>query len=194
MDLKYFFLFALLILGGTSCMTFSQMAVKPKTLSKENPPDLSGTYAFMPKRVENYKKEARGHFINLSIMLDRHLMGSGNFLDTSKVDRFELQIVDENRLQFRWLERDSLIYEEDCKMKVDKEGYVRLKNKNIKFILLPYVMGALDYTKLRFALNGDGDLVCDVATHRSGAFLFFVFFSWNTSKYRLSFPKLEPGD
>ena len=73
-------------------------------------------------------------------------------------------------------EEDKIVNSREYKFR-RKSDYIILKNKNVKTILIPYLIGALDVYKLGLKNNENGDLEVIINEHRSGG-LFFIPMGW----------------
>ena len=65
-----------------------------------------------------------------------------------------------------------------------------LKNKNVKTILIPYLIGALDVYKLGLKNNENGDLEVMINEHRSGG-LFLIPMGWTEEISYEKYKKIE---
>ena len=91
--------------------------------------------------------------------------------------KFEIKVKNKNHLIINKInEEDKIVNSREYKFR-RKSDYIILKNKNVKTILIPYLIGALDVYKLGLKNNENGDLEVIINEHRSGG-LFFIPMGW----------------
>ncbi|OYU85459.1 MAG: hypothetical protein CFE24_01880 [Flavobacterium sp. BFFFF2] len=71
-----------------------------------------------------------------------------------------------------------------------REDFIILKNKNTHFLLIPYLAGALDLTKLKIKSNKDGNLNIKISEHRSGG-AFMIPMGWSDTKSTENYKRVE---
>ena len=108
-----------------------------------------------------------------------------------KTYSFDLKVLNPKKLKVSYLENGEIFRERILKTKLKKDGYLYLKNKNVGFLLVPYIAGAIDIKRTRLTKSENGNIVFDVVNHRSGAFLIVVFLDGRTWKYRQEYQQIE---
>lgn len=101
--------------------------------------------------------------------------------------KFKLEILDKKHLEISIInESNNIINKKKYKYK-RKEEWIILKNKNTQTILIPYLAGALDITKLKIKCDEDRNLNIIIDQHRSGG-AFMIPMGWSntlrTEKYK----------
>jgi len=101
--------------------------------------------------------------------------------------KFKLEILDKKHLEISIInDSNNIINKKKYKYR-RKEEFIILKNKNTQAILIPYLAGALDVTKLKIKCDEDRNLNIVVYQHRSGG-VFMIPMGWSntekTEKYR----------
>ena len=150
---------------------------------------LNGKYSINALN-EDSKVKKYWMYNNFLNELDRKLLIDTFHIDSNKTYKVKLEVLNKHELKIDYLENDKSIRERILKIRLRKDGYLYLKNKNIGFILVPYLAGALDIKKTRLSTTVDGDLIFDVVNHRSGAFMIIAFLDGRTWKYRKIYPKV----
>jgi len=148
-------LFLSIFLG--SCATF-----KPATEIKYLPNST----------LENINGKFDGE--SLIYSLDRKLLFNTLILDTLKFYKVELNLLSPKRLEAIYYADDIIFDIKSFKVKSKNDDFLYLKNKNTKFVLIPYLLGRIDIQRARLAINEDGDLVFDASTFTNGAGLFVI--------------------
>lgn len=186
----YKYLFGLLIsLLGIGCLSYPE-TVSNVPVSDQTMTSLEGVYEFEPYLVDYNSEEEFAPVRSFDALLNRTILRgpSESWIPVGR--SFEIKFS-ENRINFIWDNEAGGKQEVSLKMELDEDDYLRIKNKNFKVIMIPYLLGGVDVTKVRMTINERGDLVCDVINHRSGAVLFVAFANSNTWKFRLVFKRKE---
>lgn len=178
----------LVMLTFSSCASFEKGLGNSTPLTKNNITSLNGKYEI------NALNEAEGTkkywmYNNFLQELDRKLLTDTFKIDSNKTYTVELEVLGNKALKLNYLENGKSIRERVLKTRLKKDGYLYLKNKNIGFLLLPYIAGGIDVKKTRLSKTADGELIFDVVNHRSGAFMVIAFLDGRTWKYRKIYPK-----
>lgn len=162
-------------------------------MTKSNLSDLNGVYSIVQVGYDSInKKYNRSTWVYQNFLkeIDRNLLKDTLQLDSLKYYDFELKVLNESELKIKYLENDQVFRERTLKTKLKKDGYLYLKNKNIGFVLVPYIAGAIDVKKGRLGLTDNGTLLFDYAHHRSGALMIIAFLDGRTWKGRLAYELL----
>jgi hypothetical protein len=110
-------------------------------------------------------------------------------LDSLKTYEFELKVIDQKSINFKFIENGKVFTEKNLKGKLKKDGYFYLKNKNVEFWGIPYLAGAIHINKSRLSKTKEGNLIFDLAHHQSGAFFLVVFLDGTNWKYRKTYKR-----
>lgn len=177
-----FTLLLLLMLLIAGC-AFDRNVTNPLSLTKDKLTSINGVYEI---RNNNADSVTRKYWIynNFLTEIDRKQLSETLRLDSNKIYKFQLRVLNENRIKINYIEDDQIIRERVLKIKLKQDGYLYLKNKNTVFILIPYIAGALDIKKTRITCDENGNLIFDVVNHRSGAIGVIGFLDGRTWKYR----------
>ncbi len=170
-----------------SCASFDKELLNPHPLNESNISNINGTYKIVSAKYDSIAMETGNQiwrYQNFLTEIDRKLIKDTLKLDTLKFYSVELKILNSKELKVNYLENGKVFRERIIKTKLKKDGYLYLKNKNIQFLLIPYIFGALDIKKTRLTKSIDGHLVLDVNNHKSGAAMLVMFLNGSTHKYR----------
>ncbi|TCC86613.1 hypothetical protein EZ428_23165 [Pedobacter frigiditerrae] len=161
----------------------------PSPLTKSNVVSLNGKYSI---NASNEEEKTRKYWMynNFLQELDRKLLADTFKIDSAKTYAVRLEVLANDKLKIDYIENGETIRERILNAKLKKDGYLYLKNKNVGLVLVPYVAGAIDIKKTRLSKTEDGELIFDVANHRSGAFMIIAFLDGRTWKYRKIYPKV----
>ncbi|QHI38521.1 hypothetical protein IMCC3317_39140 [Kordia antarctica] len=179
----------------TSCGVFDKNLKNPNRLQKNSLNNINGLYDIeemgFDSLSELYPSKLFWTGNNFLREIDRKLLKDTLQIDSAKNYTFELKIINKKKIKITYLENDVIFRERFLKTKLKKDGYLYLKNKNIGFVLIPYVFGAVDVKRTRLTLDKDENLVFDVYNHRSGAIGGVGFLSWKTWRYRRTYEKIQ---
>lgn len=103
------------------------------------------------------------------------------------VGQFLLELVDHFR-RITWV---NFVGISILKVRLKKDGYLYLKNKNVGFFGVPYIFGALDIKKSRITIGKDKYLVVDFAKHRSAAALLIIELNFRNKNYRKKYERIK---
>lgn len=173
-----------------NCVSFEKNLTNNFPLNKNNLLKINGRYEILNLNADSISKP---YWINNNFLtaIDRKLLKDTLKIDASKIYNFELSIINEKSLKIKYIENEKIIRERIIKTRLNKDGYLYLKNKNIGFKLIPYIFGGIDIKKTRISKSENGNLILDVANHTSGAALLVVFLDGKTWKYRNEYKKLN---
>ena len=189
-----FYLILSLVIFFQSCASFDKELINPNPLNKENLSVLNGQYDIIPFKIDTISNDYKNQYWiynNFLTEIDRKLLKDTLKIDSQKSYSFDLKVLNPNRIKINYLENGKVFRERVLKTELKKDGYLYLKNKNVGFLLVPYIAGAIDIKKTRITKSENGNLIFDVANHRSGSFLIIVFLNGKTWKYRQEYKKIE---
>lgn len=178
-----------------SCASFDKDLKNPNLLNKNNISDLNGLYQITEIDYDStyYNKNNRQIWMynNFLKEIDRKLLKDSLNIDSLKSYQFGIKILNKKKVEIKYIENNNIIRIREIKTKLKNDGYLYLKNKNLGFILIPYIAGAIDIKRTRFTKSENGNLIFDVSNHTSGAILLFGFLDGTTRKYRLEYKKIK---
>lgn len=184
---KLLYLFTIIVVTS-SCASFPKDSSIEFQLTKSNITKLNGV--FKNEVLLNLFDEDLDERTFLK-EIDRKLIKDTLVFTKSWDYKFRLQVLNSRQTQIQYIENNKIIRTRIIRSKIGKDGFLYLKNKNTKFLMLPYIFGALDVKKVRLSINKDKDLVLEAVQHRSGAALLIVFLSFNNFHYIKTFKRLE---
>ncbi|WP_157263920.1 hypothetical protein [Pedobacter sp. Leaf176] len=172
----------------SGCVTFEKNLINPYPLNAANVKKLNGVYDIKERKPDSVTQKY-WMYNNFLTEIDRKLMADTFKLDSFKRYKFELLVLDGSHLQINYIENEQIIKERILNTSLRKDGYMYLKNKNLGFLLVPYLAGGIDIKKTRLTISPDGDLIFDVVHHRSAAIFFIMFLDGRTWHYRNEYKK-----
>jgi len=179
----------------TNCAAFDKDLHNPNRLDKNNLSQLNGEYHITEigfdsiSKVYNSQMWTGNNFLR---EIDRKLLKDTLRIDSMKKYAVKLKVINKKQLKISYLENDIVFRERFLKTKLKKDGYLYLKNKNIGFLLIPYIFGAIDVKRTRLTVDENGSLVFDTYNHRSGAALVVCFLDGRTWRARRTYKKINP--
>lgn len=177
-----------------SCSTFQKNLENPTKLTKENVAQLDGMYTVVPTEKDTINTNGPSaifRYGNLISELDRKLLKDTLRFDSTKKYTAQLKVQSPKLLQIKYFEDGKVYRTRNIKTRITNDGYLLLKNKNIGFVLVPFICGAIDINRTRITVDKEGDLLFDVANTRAGAALLIVFADGRTQKYRNSYGRIS---
>lgn len=187
--MKTYLLWIVSILLFQSCATFKPINPEQSALNKSNFHVLNGRYdANSTEHLEQFNSFEYQNFLR---EIDRKILRDTLNFDSTKSYQFELKTLSEKELQVTYFANNETIRKRVIKTKWKNDGFLYLKNKNIKFSWIPYLLGGLRVKRTRIKLNEDQDLVFDVSQFQGGAAFFIIFPSWNTNRYTKTYERLK---
>lgn len=102
---------------------------------------------------------------------------------------FKLKVVDKKHIQISVINESGSVSTNIYKFR-RKEDCIVLKNKNIGPILVPYLAGALDVTKLKLKSGDDKNLNITINEHRSGG-VFMIPMGWSNFETLGKYNRIE---
>jgi hypothetical protein len=104
--------------------------------------------------------------------------------------KFELRVLDKKHLQIDILDKKEKVLDRRKYSYKKKQEFIHLKNQNTKPILIPYVAGALDVTKLKLRPDQNGNLNVTIGNHRSGG-AFLIPMGWSNTTTVAKFRRIK---
>lgn len=170
-----------------SCATFPKSSTNQLRLTEHNLTRINGKYKVKPVKDSLLAKDLTVYHN----AFEKFYRGKGrSSKDTMKVDNldnytFEIRLIENNQIEITYLKDKISFRNFKLKYELKRDGYLYLKNKNLKVSGVPYLFGSIDIKKLRLNII-DNYLTVEEIRHSSGAILFIFGDSktWhNTDKY-----------
>lgn len=156
-----------------SCATFPKSSTNQQRLTENNLTRINGQYKVKAERdslIDNTLNQYHNAF-------KKFYRGKGRgSKDTMKVDildnyTFEIRLIEKKHIEVIYLKDNISVRKFKLKYELKADGYVYLKNKNLKVSGVPYLFGSIDIKKLRLSFI-DNYLIVEEIRHSSGAILF----------------------
>lgn len=185
MKKRFLFIVAVFLVLFFQRCAFNKELTNPYPLNKQNLSELNGNYGVVETLFDSIQDNRQiWIYNNFFSEIDRKMLKDTIKLDSTKTYHAQLEVISPKSLKINYVENDKVIRSRTIKTRLKKDGYLYLKNKNIAFLLVPYIAGALDFKKSRLTRSPEGDLFLDIVNHRSGAFMIIAFLDGRTWKYR----------
>lgn len=178
----------------SNCAVFDKNLENSNRLDKSDFNKINGQYHITEIGFDSINKVHHSQMWTANNFLreiDRKLLKDTLHLDSMKRYKFELKIITDKKLKVTYYENDVVFRERFIKTKLRKDGYLYLKNKNIGFVLVPYIFGVLDVKKTRLTVDEDGNIVFDTYNHKSGAAFVVGFLNGRTWRARRLYKKID---
>lgn len=91
--------------------------------------------------------------------------------DTIKYSSVNLKILNTNSIQFKFTNKTGNEKIVRAKYKINKNGFLSLKNRNFKLTGLPYIFGGYEINKVELGLTNSNQLILNGAKIDDGAIL-----------------------
>lgn len=184
MKIKWFFASVIATVVFSAC-SFQKNLINPSPLTISTLPQLNGRYKIsslesVSEESPNYERKG---FLR---EIDDKLLPNAFYAENAKQYSSCLTVLKDKRIKIACLEQQQVVMEWVLKCRLKKDGYLYLRNKNIKIAGLPYILGGVDAKRIRLAKTVEGDLIVDVVDHKSGALILIIGSSY-TRKYRKTY-------
>jgi len=167
-------IFLLILCVG--CVTFNKTLQNPNPLNSKNVKGINGKYTIVAKNDSlNSYNQSIWIYNNFLSEIDRKVIFNVPKLDSTKTYFFNLEVLNDNKINMIFFENEQIIRNKTLSYKLENDGYLYLKNKNIRPILIPYIAGSIDINKTRLTLDENSNLIFDSTNYRSGAFAIVAF-------------------
>ncbi|WP_139062402.1 hypothetical protein [Aquimarina megaterium] len=181
------------ILSLSNCASFPKNKINRTFLNTQNIKSLNGEFSIVAKEADSVSKKhwVYNNFfkeVNRDRLKDR--LKDDLILSPLKTYSFRIGILSEKSIKISFIENNESIKELVCEYKLKNDGYLYLKNRNLKLVGIPYIMGRLDIKKMRITLDKKNNLITEVAEHNSGAGLLVMFLNWKNRNYTYSYMAL----
>lgn len=161
-----------------SCSTSK---ISPSEISK-----INGVYS--GNTIEN--NEVNFSHYNFVSLLNRKLIKDTLWGKPIFYYKFKLEILDKKHIEISVInETNNVITKKKYNYRREEETII-LKNKNTQLLLIPYLAGALDVTKLRIKCDEDRNLNIVINQHRSGG-AFMIPMGWSNTEIIKKYKRIE---
>ena len=178
-----------------SCATFKSEFQNEVKLNTTNINSVNGRYKILPIKIDTTNEKYNQYKLedNFLVEIERKPFASfKNKYDEDEINYFvELEIRNPNLLEIRFLKEDKVFNSKNVKVKLKKDGYLYLKNENVKFWGIPYLFGAMDINKIRISVDKENNLVLDTTNFRGGAIFLIGFINGGKTLYRKKLKKIK---
>lgn len=130
------------------------------------------------------------HHYNFISLLNRKLIKDTLWEKPIFHYNFKIEILDKKHLEIIVINELNKVISKKKYSYKKKEDNIILKNKNTQLLLIPYLAGALDVTKLKIKSNEDGNLNIEISEHRSGG-VFMIPMGWSNTKKTENYKRIE---
>lgn len=181
------------------CASFPKR-VPPSHLNAANVHNLNGTYNLTESlsaattdstSIWNLSESDLSMYPTFFDELNNGILVKGIPIDSTKQYSFSLKILDSKKMQFDYLENDSLVCRNLVRYKLKKDGFVNINHKNFKIFGIPYFFGGFDKKRSRLSLTPENDLLFETSEFRSGAILFLIMDPMTKMKYEKIYKRLN---
>ena len=173
----------------TGCSSFNKGIIPVQEMNPATVSSMTGEYGITAVN-EDSTAIVNWRYRNAFTELNRKLLKDTMDLDILRKYSFKIDVMNKDLIGITYKMDGRNFRTQVFKTKLKKDGYLHLKNKNARCILVPYVCGALDIKKIRLTLDENKNLIFDVYNHRSGAFMVVGFLDGKTRRYRKIYPRL----
>ena len=181
---KYVSLSILISISLFGCASFSNkvfidnnIVLNQKTISK-----INGIYEIKSfksvRRYENLKpdfveNDSLGKFLSyftIKTNEENRNNQNANFENYG----MQIQVLNSNKISIELLKENSSLEKLTLDYKVKKDGYLYLKNKNLKTKWIPGLCGTFEVNRTRISLDRENDLILNHSHYINGAILFVI--------------------
>ena len=182
-----------LVLLIQGCASFEKGLENPNPLNKKNLTELNGSYGIVHKDFDSISKwDGSQVWVSDNFIkeIDRKLIRDTVKIDSLRKYSFQLKVISTDKIKITYLENGEKFKEQILKSKLKDDGYLYLKNQNVKLLFVPLIFGRLDIKKIRLTKSNDGNLIFDVAKRTVGGFLLIIA-GGHYNKYRNEYYQIE---
>ena len=184
-----------IIFAIQSCVSFDSNFQSSSIKKKSEIQSINGIYEIIPTRVDTFSEKYNPPYMGENFLeeIDRKLFSQNRLkYDTKRFDYYvELEIENQKALILKYYKNDHFLESKRIKIKKKGDGYLYLKNRNVAFVGVPYLFGAIDVNRMRLIIDQEENLVLEVSNFRGGAIFMVGFLNNNKTKYRKVFRKIE---
>ena len=176
----------------TGCATFDKTLQNPNPLNNKNIKELNGKYVIVAKNDSlNSLNQSVWMYNNFLKEIDRKVIFNVPKLDSTKTYFFDLEILNDKKISINFFENGKVIRNETLKYKLGNDGYLYLRNKNVRPLFIPYIAGSIDITKTRLTIDKDYNLILDSTNHNSGGLAIVIFMGSRNWDYRKEYERIK---
>lgn len=186
-----------MIISCFSCASFPKNIENPHFLHRDNINSLNGKYDVIGFHPDSITDRAILNHLGFSYYptfydeIDNNWLSKSIKINTSKSYSFILKILNFKKLKIYYIENDVVISEKEIKYKLKKDGYLYLKNKNLRFLGIPYLFGEIDLKRIRLTLNKEHNLLFELSEFESGGLFLLMVYPVGKTKYKKIFSRMD---
>jgi hypothetical protein len=148
---------------------------------------LDGSY--YGSEIKEDKFTNSGHTSIVSV-LNRRALGHTFSRDLEGNSRFSLKFIDEKKLKIQIFDAfGNFVSERIYRFKATDKGLL-LKNRNVRFGMIPYVFGFFEIVKVWIVLDEGKNLKVEYFLHHSGGFLVLLLGDTYNDSHVIEYPPL----
>lgn len=150
---------------------------------------LKGTYKNTPIKtdsIKNYNAAQDRFFYHI---INRKLLVKRFYPKKRKKYKFKIKAYSSNKLLISFFEDDKVIKQFKVRAKIKDDGFVYLKNKNLKILFFALFNG-YSHKKTRLMIDQNQNLIAEV-TSRGASLVVIALFATGHFKYRYVFEKID---
>jgi hypothetical protein len=110
-------------------------------------------------------------------------------IDTTQFTSVKFKILNEKRLKLDFMLEEDLVKSKIIKYRLRNNGFIKLRNRNLKVTGIPYIFGGYEMEKYDIGLTKTGDLILHGYNERAGGFL-IVLSGGNAFKVKRTFERI----
>lgn len=162
-----------------SCASFPKDPASPKSNTGDLATQLNGTYLINPIETESVSPSFR--YDNLYSRVNRkHKTRDTLVMRELDGSHFELELKDEKELIVKFYKNDELFETYQLKARLKDDGYLYVRNKNVKFWGIPFALGYWTTQRMRLSMDANDRLLVEYAEATVGAILVIVYPNWES--------------
>ncbi|PKQ44201.1 hypothetical protein [Confluentibacter flavum] len=154
-----------------NCASFPKIESENfQQLTEKNIAEINGIYSNFAENSEKHK----------------HLTLSGRLTSTKLKDTIsdiKIEVLNSKEIRFSFIKNQQEIESKIVKYKLQKDGFLLLKNKNFRSHGIPWIFGDYEIRKYEIGLTSSGNLIMEGVEQREGAHLMILWSPSNNYKF-----------
>lgn len=172
-----------------SCATFKSDLPIPTDLQKSKTELLSGKYEVISLAYPNPGGFLKyGNFIE---DLEIEIPNDPSKTDSTKKKHLEIKLIDKEKLELSYIVDQKVIRKKIIKAKLKDDGYLYLKNHNVRCNFIPYIFGSFKVKRIRLYVKENDDLIIEESYFQGGAALLILFLNFGTDRYTHTYESIK---
>jgi len=151
--MKKLVLLFLVVLLNTNCAGFKN-PTGSGNFNKNNLSEIDGTY----KNISSSGTETLTEVFDRDTNIFAFLKGGDNKYDKIKDVKLILKIINNKRLNVKIIDSDNLLFDKNLKVKLKKDGFLYLREKQFMIEGIPFVAGGWNVQKSCFTIDKNHNL------------------------------------